>query len=128
MPPLYSISHRCAVCGARATDLSQWFTGDISGDRIALRQAGESQEPGSSEVHFCSEDHAGQFLVAWLLCEGECNGNQAGPITVLPRSDEFRLTRADAAVELSLSMAIQKFWEEGIRGLEDGILRRCVRF
>lgn len=128
MPTLYSISPRCAVCGARGTELSQWFTADISCDRIALRQAGESQEPGSSEIHFCSEDHAGQFLIAWLLCEGEQNGNQAGPITVLPRSDEFRLSSADPAVKLSLSIAIQAFWEEGVRGLEDGILQRCVRF
>ncbi len=128
MPSPFSITRRCAVCSAKGTELSHWFTADISCDRIALRHAGESQEPGSSEVHFCSEEHVGQFLIAWLLCEGERDGNQPGPITVLPRSDEFRLSTADAAAELSLSMAIQAFWEEGVRGLEEGTLRRCVRF
>ena len=79
-------------------------------------------------MHFCSEEHAGQFLVAWLLCEGEKNENQPGPFTVLPRSDQFHLSTADPAVKLSLLMAIQVFWEEGMRDLEDGGLRRCVRF
>ncbi len=126
--PTSSITRKCAVCGLTGTESEQWFAADISHDRMALRHAGESQEPGSSEIHFCSEEHAGQFLVAWLLCEGDRDGNHPGPITVLPRSDEFHLTATDAAVKLSLSMAIQAFWEEGVRELEDGSLRRCVSF
>ncbi len=128
MPTLSSIARKCAVCGATGTEFALWFTADISCDRMALHHAGEAQEPGSSEIHFCCEEHAGQFLVAWLLCEGERAGNRRGPVTVLPRSDEFHLRTADAAVELSLSRAIQTFWEEGVRDLEYESLAKRLSF
>jgi len=116
----FSTLCRCAVCGVRPFELSEWFTADISCDRIVLRHAGESSGSSPAQLYFCGEAHAGQFLGAWLFCESQAGETQPDPLTALPRSDNFRLTTADPAIELSLSLAIEVFWEESVHDVAMG--------
>ena len=114
----FSTSCRCAVCGIRGRKLSQWFTADISCECITLSYASESTERRPTHLHFCSEAHAGQFLAAWLPCQAQAGDSQADPMAALPRSDTFRLRTVDPVIELSLSMAIEAFWEERVMEVE----------
>lgn len=111
---------KCAVCSVMAPESMIWFKADVSTGRMLLSHAGDPQEHSSSELYFCCEDHAGQFLVTWLLCD------ESRADTALPRSNDFHLRFKDAAMEFSLSMAIQAFWEEGVRVTEARSLRRCI--
>lgn len=116
-----SSMRKCAVCGLIGLESTDWFKADVSSGRMLLNHAGESYEDSSSELYLCSQEHAGQFLVAWLFCD-DSHGNSL----MLPRSNDFRLRSTDPAMEFSLTMAIQAFWEEGIRVTEGRSLRQCI--
>lgn len=113
------LARRCAVCGMKGTEMQPRFAADVSCDEIVLRHVGESQEPESSGICFCSEEHASQFLVRWLFCERQSGGNGFDRVANLLRTD-FHLSTSDAAVELSLCMALQTFWEESARAFDSG--------
>ncbi len=112
---------KCAVCGIMGPESTEWFQADVSSSRILLNYAGHSEEVEPPGLYLCSEEHAGQFLVTWLFCDDSHSGS-----LVLPRSNDFRLRSTDAAAEFSLTMAIQAFWEEGLRVTEGRSLRQCV--
>jgi len=114
------LARRCAVCGMEGTEMQPRFAAVVSCDEIVLRHVGESQESEASGICFCSEEHASQFLVRWLYCERQSGGTEAGRVANLPRTDDFHLSTTDAAVELSLSMALQTFWEESARAFDSG--------
>ncbi len=121
MPTLLAI-RRCAVCGLEEMDPSGWLAAVVTCDRIALRHAGEMEEVCSSELHFCCQSHATKFTNAWLFCEAAPGGDRDDRSVALPRTDEFRLSCRDAAIEVSLCTALEAFWEEGIQNSRIGAL------
>ena len=122
MPTLFLVIRRCAVCGLEEMDARGWLAAVVTCDRIALRHANEMEEDCSSELHFCCESHAMKFMNAWLFCEATPEGNRHDRFVALPRTDEFRLSCRDAAIEVSLCTALEAFWEEGIQNSRLGAL------
>ncbi len=118
-PPI----RKCAVCGIMAPESTDGFQAEVSSNRMSLDHAGESHALASSGPYLCSEEHAKQFVVTWLFCDDGRTESAA-----LPHSNEFRLRSTDAAMEFSLAMAIQAFWDEGSRATEGRSLRQCINF
>ncbi len=112
---------KCAVCGVVGPEWLDWFQAEVSSNRMSLDRADGSNAAPSSGLYLCSEEHARQFVVTWLFCDDSRNEALA-----FPHSNEFRLRTMDAAMEFSLAMAIQAFWDEGIRVTEGRSLRQCI--